>query len=354
MSVQVFARGHGRQAVAMGDGRPKILVVDDTPANLIAMRHLLSRTGAEIIEARSGNDALAACIDHEFALILLDVQMPDMDGFEVAALLAEEQKTHDTPVIFVTAAYADDMDRLRGYRIGAVDYIAKPVNDTILLSKVQVFLELQRGRRDMQQLLRVLNERNRELENEIAERQRAEALVRHRAAHDALTGLPNRHLFMDRLAEALSATGTPGRCALLYIDLDGFKPVNDDHGHHVGDLLLQAIAARLKNLVREGDTVARLGGDEFAVILGDSAELPAEALAVAARLGEALREEYALSPGDGARLRIRVGASIGISLSPDHAGGSDPRESMIRAADKAMYLAKHGGKGATMVASSEA
>lgn len=190
---------------------------------------------------------------------------------------------------------------------------------------------------------------------DITERQAYQRHLEDLAHYDPLTHLPNRRLLADRMRQALAHGQRTGQLlAICMLDLDGFKPVNDDHGHHVGDLLLQAIAARLKNLVREGDTVARLGGDEFAVILGDSAELPAEALAVAARLGEALREEYALSPGDGARLRIRVGASIGISLSPDHAGGSDPRESMIRAADKAMYLAKHGGKGATMVASSEA
>ena len=118
----------------------KILIVDDTYANLVAMRRLLAHCGAQIVEARSGNEALALCLDHEFALILLDVNMPDMDGFEVAALLGESEQLRDTPIIFVTAAYADDLNRLKGYRSGAVDYIAKPINDAILQSKVRVFL----------------------------------------------------------------------------------------------------------------------------------------------------------------------------------------------------------------------
>ncbi|HEV2682304.1 MAG TPA: response regulator, partial [Rhodanobacter sp.] len=132
---------------------PKILIVDDTAANLVAMRRLLARSGAQIFEARSGNEALALCLDHRFALILLDVHMPDMDGFEVATLLGEAEQLRDTPIIFVTAAYADDLNRLKGYRSGAVDYIAKPINDVILQSKVRVFLELYAARAELQQTL---------------------------------------------------------------------------------------------------------------------------------------------------------------------------------------------------------
>src|SRR3546814_6399437 len=102
--------------------RPKILVVDDTPANLVAMRRLLARMDCEVVEVGDGNAALSACLDHEFALILLDVQMPEMDGFEVATLLAESSECHSAPIIFVTAAYKDDLNRLNGYEVGAVDY----------------------------------------------------------------------------------------------------------------------------------------------------------------------------------------------------------------------------------------
>src|SRR5262249_11087931 len=142
---RVAGRGRGRLPVprrhcrnieravpAMNPIRPKILVVDDTPANLVAMRHLLSRTEADIFEAGSGNEALALCLDHQFALVLLDVNMPEMDGFEVAQLISEADHLSETPIIFVTAAYADDINRIKGYRSGAVDYIAKPINDVIL------------------------------------------------------------------------------------------------------------------------------------------------------------------------------------------------------------------------------
>ena len=132
---------------------PKILVVDDIPANLVAMRHLLRGLGAEVVEAGSGNAALAATLDHEFALILLDVQMPDIDGFEVASLLADDARTRQTPIIFVTAAHRDDLNRIKGYHHGAVDYIAKPVDDLILRSKVRVFLELHDSKRALHRLL---------------------------------------------------------------------------------------------------------------------------------------------------------------------------------------------------------
>lgn len=155
-----------------GQSAPKILVVDDVKANLVALKRLLSRVNAEVIEAQSGNDALSLTLDHDFALILLDVHMPEMDGYEVAELLQSSEHTQDIPIIFVTAAYKDDFHRLKGYTVGAVDYIEKPINDTILLSKVGVFLELHNRKRALEEALGTLEERNRRLKNEIAERKR--------------------------------------------------------------------------------------------------------------------------------------------------------------------------------------
>ncbi|MCC2657365.1 MAG: diguanylate cyclase protein [Panacagrimonas sp.] len=334
---------------------PKILVVDDTPANLVAMRRLLRNSGARVIEAASGNEALAACLDHEFALILLDVQMPDIDGFEVAALLSEETRTRDTPIIFVTAAYGDDLNRLKGYKHGAVDYIAKPVNDVVLLSKVRVFLELYNGKRMMRDLLDVLGQRNAELEREVAERKRLEELARHQAGHDALTGLPNRLLFMDRLSQAVARSERRhDRLALLYIDLDGFKPINDRYGHLAGDLALKKIASSLEHGVRKSDTCARLGGDEFAIIMDGAPD--GEAQRLGQKLCDLLRQPFELDLEDG-RVQVQVGASIGIALfaeydpavtpSPSH---EERMEDLIRIADAAMYESKRTGKNRVTVA----
>jgi diguanylate cyclase (GGDEF)-like protein len=327
---------------------PKILVVDDTSANLVAMRRLLVNCGAQLFEATSGNQALALCLDHQFALILLDVNMPDMDGFEVAALLGETEQLRETPIIFVTAAYADDLNKLKGYRSGAVDYIAKPINDVILQSKVRVFLELHAARTELQKAMAALSERNRQLTVEIAERERVEALVRHQASHDTLTGLPNRMLFRDRLQGAIQRTHRHhGLFALACIDIDGFKNVNDTHGHSVGDALLQEIAARLSAQLRGNDTVARLGGDEFALILEEINDQPL-ALQLCEKLCTLLGAPYSLVV-NGCSIDVRIGASIGVApyVPSDR---PDAEELLIQAADRAMYEAKRSGKNRCVLA----
>ena len=321
---------------------PKILVVDDTHANLVAMRRLLGQVGANIHEARSGNDALALCLDHDFALILLDVNMPDMDGFEVATLLGDTQATREVPIIFVTAAYADDMNRLKGYRSGAVDYIAKPINDVILQSKVRIFLDLHNARAQLQHALDELSRRNAELREEIAERHRIEATVRHQATHDALTGLPNRALFRTRLTD-LMASVSEG-FALAMLDIDGFKAVNDGHGHPVGDALLQAIAGRLSGHLRAPDLVARLGGDEFALLLPgaiDSASLQARCQ----QLVDALAQPYGLH-SDNREVTVRISASLGVVAWQ----GERSDAQLIQVADRALYRAKETGKNRCVLA----
>jgi diguanylate cyclase (GGDEF)-like protein len=328
--------------------QPKILVVDDMPANLVAMRRLLARVDAQVFEASSGNQALTLCLDHQFALILLDVNMPDMDGFEVAALLGETDQAQDTPIIFVTAAYADDINRLKGYRFGAVDYISKPINDVILQSKVRVFLDLYRARAMLQSALNELADRNVQLMTEIAERKRIEAQVRYQATHDMLTGLPNRTLFHDRLMTAISrAERHQSRFALACIDIDGFKAVNDGHGHPAGDALLQAIAVRLSEDMRENDTVARLGGDEFALIMEDLAD-EQSALTRCEELCDVIGKPYALTVGPNS-IATQIGASIGIAISP---ANTSPHTELrlIQAADNALYEAKRGGKNRCVMA----
>jgi len=326
--------------------RPKILIVDDNPANRLSLRRLLAKTGAELVEADSGNAALAACLDHQFALILLDVNMPDMDGFEVANLLNDDEAGRDTPIIFISAAY-DDLNRLRGYGSGGVDYIAKPVNDVILRSKVNVFLELYRRKQELEFALSQLSDHAKALEREIELRQQSEQQVWHRAAHDTLTELPNRMLFMDRIGSAIERGRRHNRAfALCYIDIDGFKPVNDTYGHQVGDELLRAIACRLRRMVRPEDTVARLGGDEFAIIFEEVVDTSAVALRICNDICSELRKPYLLQTSQGP-IPVQVGASLGVAMYPHHAETCDP---LIYAADQAMYRAKRGGKNQCVLA----
>ena len=316
--------------------QPKILVVDDNPHNLLVIRRVLGKLDVDVVEAQSGNEGLKATLDNEFALILLDVHMPDINGFEVAEILSSEDATRQTPIIFVTATYADDIYRLKGYGFGAVDYMAKPLDTAILLSKVQVFLELYRHRVALRDALEELSERNRQLEAEIKQRRTAEERMRHLAMHDYLTGLPNRVLFMDRLEQARLHSAREGRVfALVYVDVDRFKEVNDTWGHAVGDGLLLEIAGRLRRGVREEDTVARLGGDEFALVLeeleGDSPDLWLQ------RLKDLLQQPLRLESG-GRVLDLSPTASVGVAMFPRDGANS---EQLLHAADQAMYRNKH-------------
>ena len=295
--------------------RPKILAVDDNPANLLVIRRVLAKLDVEVVEAACGNDALKASLDDEFALVLLDVYMPDINGFEVAEILSQEETTRQTPIIFVTATYADDVHRLKGYGFGAVDYMAKPLEATILLSKVQVFLELYRHRVALRDALNELSERNRQLEIEVEQRKQMEQEMRHLAMHDMLTGLPNRALFMDRLESAHHrAQRHGGMFALVYVDVDRFKEVNDTWGHGAGDAVLIELSARLRGALRENDTVARLGGDEFALVLEELDDIN-DAHRLMERVTQSLQAPMHYLR-DGEELTLAIAASIGVAAYP--------------------------------------
>ncbi|MBF0228491.1 MAG: response regulator [Desulfamplus sp.] len=151
--------------------KPKILIVDDIPENLFALEKILLKLDAQVFRASSGNEALARILDHEFALIILDVQMPEMDGYEVAEILKSDEKTENIPIIFVTAIDRDDAKEIKGYGTGAVDFIFKPLNKFILLSKVNVFLELHKIKNGLEQIVEArtaqLSHTNKELKEQI-------------------------------------------------------------------------------------------------------------------------------------------------------------------------------------------
>lgn len=180
---------------------------------------------------------------------------------------------------------------------------------------------------------RQLAEANLKLQREIVERMRAQEQIAHLAEHDVLTALPNRRRFERRLAAAVEEGGP---FAVLYLDLDGFKAINDTHGHDTGDGLLQDVAERLKACLREGDTLARLGGDEFAAILA-SARTADEAQPVVERIIAQVGAPYG-ADGD---LRLTISVSVGIALHPQ--AGHTPR-ALLQAADRAMYEAKRSGR----------
>ncbi len=302
--------------------RPKILVVDDTAANIMAMKVVLKKVPADLVTATTGNTALAEALKHDFSVILLDVNMPGMDGFEVAEILSSAEETKHIPIIFVTAVDYDEPSLLKGYESGGVDFIQKPILATILISKINVFLDLW--------LLKA------GLENEIALRRSAELEVEYLAQHDALTHLPNRRQIHHELQLIIDhAQRKKQQFAVLFLDLDGFKKINDEMGHEVGDVLLVEMANRFKATVRSTDLVGRLGGDEFILAFPDLTD----PLLLKNKLQQLIAE--AARPFDYQGRTVQISGSIGVALYPDHGTSVDE---LIDHADSALYLAKGDGK----------
>jgi len=291
--------------------QPQLLAVDDSASALAAIRAVVDPLGAELLTATSGEEALR-CLLHEsddIAAILLDVGLPGMDGFETASAIRKRQKTRYVPIIFVTGEDRDGRS-LEAYDAGAVDYLIKPFDATVLRSKLSVFLDLHRLRQHAADLT-------------------------HRALHDSLTGLPNRELFCDRLEQALGrARRRTAPLGVLFVDLDGFKAINDTHGHDVGDEVLVETARRLRSLVRASDTVARYGGDEFTILAEDVGDAET-ALHLGERIAGELSRPYPLG--------LEVTASVGVAFAANPAATSS--DALIRRADHAMYRSKRPGAG---------
>lgn len=422
--------------------RPQLLLVDDRPENLVAFESLLEDFDVDLLQARSGEEALRILLHHDVALVILDVQMPGMDGYEVASLMQKGSRTRAVPIIFVSAINRDMEHILRGYQNGAVDFLTKPVEPVIFRGKVQIFLELDRKTRDLelshdaleeslddvrrlqeynemllssigegiisldpdglisyanpavQTLLRTNEsligrqmrdyladpdadhlvasllqhcltgkrwegvvylrrqdssfpaelaatpfERGRDgtitgisvVFEDITERQQREQELIQASERDPLTELTNRRGFERVLEDRLHRQRH--RLSLFFIDLDGFKPVNDRLGHQVGDLVLQELAQRFLQVTRDSDLVARLGGDEFCILAylkqpEEGSVVIAEKLLAAAQ-----------TPMDINGHQISINASIGIALPHS----TTTAEKLVDCADRAMYQAKRAG-----------
>ena len=428
-----------------------ILIVDDRPENLVALEAILAEPAVELVRAQSGNEALRKVLQQDFALILLDVQMPDMDGFETAEFLRLNPKTRHIPIIFVTAGVWDQTQQFKGYEQGAVDYIIKPFEPMMLKSKVQVFCELYRQRQALQaynqNLEFLVKQRTASLEasealllevgriarvggfeiklptgelmlskqvfqifeidhtqpaalediysrclpdsrhwlqsavhqaskngdafdlelqieageylrwvnligqpklasgqvckivgvcKDITLMKEQQEKLEHIAHYDMLTSLPNRVLFSDRLQQAIAQNQRRNlSLAVAYLDLDGFKEINDRYGHGVGDELLRQLSESMQDALRIGDTLARIGGDEFVATI-NNLESERDCILVLERLLKAASRP--ITVGENV---LSVSTSIGVSLCPQDS--TDP-DMLLRNADQAMYQAKQEGK----------
>jgi diguanylate cyclase (GGDEF)-like protein len=422
-------------------GTQILLVVDDRAENLEAMQALLDDGDWQLRCVNSGEQALLCLLEEDVGLVLLDVQMPRMDGFEVARLMRGNPRTRFTPIIFVSAIAQTQDAVLRGYNSGAVDFVLKPFDPTVLRHKIHSLLDHERNRSELQQLsqqldrarafnasvlnnaaegIMVVGEDGRiqfanpamaqMLQGEVADLEGSELLAflhspqvegdwqqsefyRHwkreatyrvheaslrtlaggvlpvalscsplprlqhamvvialdmsvvrnlhaqlesQAVTDALTGLLNRRGFHRALESALARIERSGqRLAVLYLDLDGFKRINDSLGHDAGDQLLRRVGEQLKACLRPYDSLARIGGDEFTALL-DNLGHPEDAARVAEKLIELVSVRHHLDGVD-----FTLGASVGIACFPE-CGQSV--EGLLRAADMAMYEAKRAGR----------
>jgi diguanylate cyclase (GGDEF)-like protein len=335
---------------------PRVLIVDDVADNRNILARRFQRQGFVISEAEDGLLALDLLERESFDLVLLDVMMPGLNGFEVLTRIRERHGPASLPVIMVTAM-AQNVDVEKALGLGANDYVTKPVDFTVALARTKTQLARKYAEDEVRRASQALREANEDLERrvaertrelshanaqlrvEIGERERSQAAVQHLAHHDALTGLANRTLFTEKLSEALVRARRSGEdLAVLFLDLDGFKGVNDTLGHPAGDQLLNVIAERLKRTVRDTDKVARFGGDEFA-ILQLAADLPAGAAVLSGRLVEAVAEPCII---DGQQ--VVVGTSIGIAVLRTQGQQHDP-DQLLRSADLALYRAKAEGRG---------
>jgi diguanylate cyclase (GGDEF)-like protein len=286
--------------------RPIVVLADDDPSIRLMVRHVLESEDYDIVEASDGLEAIKAVEKHHPALILLDAVMPGIDGFTTCQQIKEKGHV-DIPVMMITGL-DDDASVERAYEVGAIDFITKPIKWAVLKHRVKSVVA-----------------------QVIAERK-----VKLLAYRDSLTDLPNRLLFADRLEQAVvRAERSRTSMALMLIDIDDFKLVNDSFGHDAGDKLIKAVGQLISKSLRRADTIARLGGDEFAVII-EGIDSPDDAISIADNLTTILEHNVRLDDQE-----TYTSASIGISVYPDD--GKDAR-TLLKNADTAMFRAKENGR----------
>jgi two-component system, cell cycle response regulator len=301
-------------ALAGGHGQPaaRVLVADDSGLVRSMMRDHLMAAGYDVLEAQDGEEALARIRDTAPDVVLLDRDMPRLDGLSVLDAMQADEATAAIPVVFVTGR-ATASELAEGLGRGAHDYVRKPVEAAELIARVRSALRTRRLRDE-------LRERNLQLER--------------MARTDMLTSMVNRRHGATMLAEACSAAAGGESLAVVMADVDHFKRINDHHGHAVGDAVLRAVAGVMRDGIVSGETAVRWGGEEFLLVLPDC-----DAAGALAR-AERLRLALAASPVDAGGRRHGITASLGCAIL----GAGETPEALVARADQALYAAKAAGR----------
>ncbi|MGC1308855.1 MAG: EAL domain-containing protein [Phormidesmis sp.] len=314
------------------DEAGRVLIVDDTSTNRFVLLKLLGRQGYKVYEAADGPSAIALAKAHAPNLILLDIMMPKMDGYEVCNRLRANPKTAKIPIIFLSALDTP-LDKVQAFQHGAADYVTKPFQAEEVLARVRHQIKLQLVQQQQQRL-------QSELENRVYERTQLLELAHNQlleiALTDRLTRLPNRLSFVKRLSKVMAQAqiNPDEHFAVLFLDCDRFKRINDSLGHRVGDQLLKGVARRLSAVQKQYEAVqvaARFGGDEFALLLANVPDRQAVA-AIAQEVLNALVQPFPLIGSE-----IVINASIGLVWGEQTYVAA---EHLLRDADVAMYRAK--------------
>jgi two-component system cell cycle response regulator len=297
----------------MTQNRPKVLVVDDVRDNVRMLGNILKEM-CEVVFALSGDEALQKIRVGDVDVVLLDVEMPAMDGYEVLKRIKAVPETAGIPVIFVTAR-SDASDEEKGLTLGAVDYIAKPFSPAVVKARVKNHLMLR---------------------HYAARLESANVALERLAMIDGLTGVLNRRAFYERGEAELARIGRyGGHAAILALDIDHFKRVNDTWGHKAGDIVLNAFANCVRGCLRESDIFGRVGGEEFCILAPNTES--AGAAALAERILEVTRNQVLEVEGGS----VRITTSIGISdLRKSDGSVADG----VARADRALYKAKSSGR----------
>jgi len=306
-----------------------ILAIDDQPDNLTLLQRILTSRGYQVLLETSGITAIATAQKTPPDLILLDISLPEMDGYDVCRKLKEIEQLKDVPVIFVSAL-SDVLDKVKAFSVGGIDYITKPYDFEEVLARVQTHLQIRR-------LQTKLEEKTVSLEAEIARRIKAEEELKLLASLDPLTGIHNRRTFFEMAEKELERTLRYGNAiSLLMLDIDHFKQVNDTFGHLVGDQVLITFANLCRGNLRSFDLIARFGGEEFVALL------PRTDLSMGETIAERLRLLSARTEFTCEKTSLSITISAGITNL--EANQTLTLATMIEQADQALYQAKQAGR----------
>ena len=298
----------------------RILVIDDSKLILHVAKTILSKQGHQVLLAEDGKAGLREAATEYPDLILLDLILPGMDGYEVCQRIKKGDATSEIPVIMLTSK-SEAADKVRGLEMGASDYVTKPFDEGELMARVNIHLQIR-------ELHESLKEKNRQFE-EMANR-------------DGLTGLYNHRYFQETILNDFQrAVRYHESLSCVMFDIDHFKKFNDNYGHQAGDIVLKTLGSLINKLVRDSDLSARYGGEEFVLIMYHTA--PKEAFLVAERLRKAV-EQHKFQADN---LVLTVNISVGVASFP-HPEIANAK-TLIECADKALYRAKKEGRNRVIV-----